>query len=952
MANNVLRQRKTVRRLGVPVAAVAVILLAIVLLLVGCTPSLPRPQNLTVNGDTLELSWRAVPNARYYRVSINGDEKSSRQNKYSLESLSAGDYTIRVRAVGNEDTHGESDWSEEIEFTREAEIGLAYKLINNRTEYEVSSMGSATGSVVVPDTYRGKPVTQVGDRAFANRTQLTAISLGGNITRIGDQAFYNCSFLTAANVPENVTYIGEKAFQGCRVLDSDIVIPSGVTEIPSSAFANCRSLVNITFPNTLIGISDNAFINCEMLDALKLPDSLQYIGDHAFSGCTRTEEIVFGSELKTIGENAFYANTKVKFITFGDKLEDIGNYAFSNCSLILDIKLGKSVRRVGEGAFRGCTNLGTVTLDDKLESIGADAFYNTAIWNAEDSMVYIGDWFIAPKVRTQRGAIYEASLKSNMPRGIADYAFAACKNLDTLVIPNSVEIIGGFAFAGCPELTAVAIGSGVRVLGERAFTGCVKLRAAHLGEYKNGELGASSLVEIRDNAFYGCTLLATITIPDTVEKVGSWTFRNTGLFASSSGAVYADNWLVDCKPDIGGTLDVAEGTVGIAVYALQNAKFDAVNIPNSVKSIGRGAFSGCANLVSVTLPEGLKRIEDYTFYNCHMLAIDGLPVGVEYIGRSAFYKCNMLGTEKCADGDQENASFTIPAAVKEIGAFAFYGCGAEEYDEESGETKLYGARTLEIGNGVTTVGEKAFSHFVSLRSVSIGDGLKTLPTRMFYRCENLKSVKFGANVETVGERAFYGCAALEAVALPNSVAAVEKYAFYNCEGLKSLELGGVTTISDYAFGGCKSLETVVLSEKVRSLGKQAFRGTVLKSVILPATLETMDAYVFYGCNDLTVYVESDKDGEGWNTRWNASYCPTVYGATLSQDKSHVVSVTKTETNIVNVNEKVFVGPPVRDGYAFIGWATTDGGEAVYTAEELVSAPDGATLYAVWEKSAE
>ena len=61
------------------------------------------------------------------------------------------------------------------------------------------------------------------------------------------------------------------------------------------------------------------------------------------------------------------------------------------------------------------------------------------------------------------------------------------------------------------------------------------------------------------------------SIPDTVEKVGSWTFRNTGLSASSSGAVYADNWLVDCKPDIGGTLDVAEGTVGIAVYALQNA---------------------------------------------------------------------------------------------------------------------------------------------------------------------------------------------------------------------------------------------------------------------------------------------------------------------------------------------------------------------------------------------
>lgn len=948
MANNIGSKNKIIKRCAVA-AAVAVALLAVVLLLFGCTPSLSRPQNLTVDGDTLMLSWRAVPNARYYKVSVNGEEKSTRQNKYSLEGLAAGDYELRVSAVGNEDMYGESDWSDKITFTREAENGLTYSLINSRTEYEVTSMGNAAGAVVVPETYRGKPVTQIGDRSFANRTQLTSITLSDNITRIGDQAFYNCSFLETANIPSGVTYIGEKSFHGCRELHSDITVPEGVTQILDGVFANCRSLVNVAFHEKLVSIGENAFLNCERLDALKLPDSLQSIGDHAFSGCTRTEQIVFGSELKSIGNNAFYANTKVKFVSFGDKLESIGNFAFADCSLILDIKLGKSVKRVGDGAFVNCKNLGTVTVNAALESIGVDAFFNTAVYNAADSMVYIGDWFIAPKSRTQRGAAYEASLKSMMPRGIADYAFASCTNLDTLILPNSVELIGAYAFAGCEGLSAVAIGSGARVLGERAFMGCVKLRAAHLGEFRDGMLVASSLEEIRDYAFLGCTLLATITVPDTVKSVGSWTFRNSGIYASSSAGVYAGNWLVDCKPNVGGTLKITEGTVGIATYALQNALFDAVEIPDSVKSVGRGAFSGCKNMQTVTLPSGLKRIEDYTFYNCNMLTLDRLPNGVEFIGRSAFYKCYLLGTAGGA-ADRESSRFTIPDSVKEIGAFAFYGCGTEEYDIVSGETKLYGARSLVIGNGVTAVGEKAFSHFLSLKSVSMGSGLTALSPRMFYRCENLQSVSFGANVATVGERAFSGCTALVSAVLPQSVRTVEKYAFYNCTALAELELGGVTAVGDYAFAGCVSLRSAVISEQVKSLGKQAFRGTGLVSIVLPATLEVMDAYVFYGCNALTVYVESEKDGEAWHERWNASYCPTVYGATLSSDKSYVVSITKTEGGIVNCNEMSPMTPPVRDGYTFVGWATESDGEAVYTAPEAATVADGTTLYAVWAQA--
>ena len=188
---------------------------------IGCAPKLDTPKGFEIDQDTLELTWDKVTDAKSYMLDINGEEYTSSKNLYKLEKLDAGDYVIKVKACGSGNT--ESAWSEKIDFTREQETGMLFKLINGGTEYELSNVGTAEGDIIVPDTYRQRPVTSIGKKAFSKKQKITSVKLGDNITNIGEQAFAQCEALTSVNIPKGVVSIGKKAFQSCASLQSKMV---------------------------------------------------------------------------------------------------------------------------------------------------------------------------------------------------------------------------------------------------------------------------------------------------------------------------------------------------------------------------------------------------------------------------------------------------------------------------------------------------------------------------------------------------------------------------------------------------------------------------------------------------------------------------------------------------------------------------------------------------------
>ena len=307
----------------------------------------------------------------------------------------------------------------------------------------------------------------------------------------------------------------------------------------------------------------------------------------------------------------------------------------------------------------------------------------------------------------------------------------------------------------------------------------------------------------------------------------------------------------------------------------------------------------------------------------------GLSRNTEYIGQSAFYKCTDLLSI--------DLSKTIGSTgIRRIDDFAFYGC-----------IKL---ETVEFGKFLESIGDRAFFGCVKLSEASMPESVKTIGEYAFYNCSSMTKLDLGGVTE-VGRYAFGKNTSLTSVTIPQTLKVINNNVFYNCSGLTSVDLGSVEVISNYAFYGTKSLERLVLPETVKSIGKYAFKGCLaLKSLLLRSSVEEIDAHAFYGCSNLTVYTDAKTAPTGWNTRWNSTYCPIIFGAELSEDGKYVVAVNIEEGSVLNEkSEKTVISAPEREGYEFVGWATEAQGEAVYTAAEIVNAANGTKLYSVWKE---
>lgn len=934
------------------------VLCALFVVLAACGKyDLSVPRRLYVDSDELVLHWDECNGADRYIVSVNGTEEETNKNEYSLVNLAAGEYELKVKAHDKDGTYDDSEWSDTLHFTREEETGLRYRLTSDKTAYEVYGFGSSDADATIDDTYRGKPVTKIAEKAFAGETRLKSITMGRNVREIGNRAFYMCRNLELVTFTDKVTSIGANAFQSCSKMVG-IELPEGLSVLSADTFSFCTSLEEVVFPSTLLMVSENAFKNCTSLLSVELPDSAVLIGNTAFIGCTSLQSVDLGGVL-SIGENAFDGNEQLREVDFS-RVQTIGKYAFNGCVALTEAELPDTATSIGEGAFFDCTALSMARIGKNVSSIGAFAYYNTALWNAAEDLVYADKWCVGYKTEaaieelrvtaptgttTKKYAVWredtegiaEQTFMNYVKNASGGFTVSGNTTLTSVQFPDRLKRVGKNAFRASADLRQVQIGIGLLDIGNYAFAYCEKLQSVIM------PVDGASLKTIGNFAFMGSTKLEKITngLPESLQEIGTQAFSGTTLWDKnqSGGVVYVENWAVGFDDSVK-EVTLADGTVGIGKYAFyQSEKLEEIAFPSTLKRVNLGAFYQCDALWSADFSacRNFETLGTHVFYQCGALQSVVLPGKLKDLGASVFSGCSALS--EISVGSLNNA---LPVTLETVGDYAFSNCSA--------------LTALQLPETLISIGNYAFQG-TSLQSVAFGANLTSIGDRAYRNISTLEEVSFEdcANLTSIGSRAFYNCTGLYEIVLPDCLVTVGDYAFYGAKGVRRISLNeGLEEIGRYAFFGCERVQTVSFPETLLSIGEHAFRGcTALKSVMLPSNVETIGKHAFFSCKNLTFYAEEYEEGTGYASLWNSSYRPIVWGCSFAYDKTYVASFTKGEDSFSNVTKTTAVGEPSRDGYRFVGWTSVENGTtAEYTAEDLASVADGTTLYSVWEELTE
>ena len=580
-------------------------------------------------------------------------------------------------------------------------------------EYDKESYRSI---VSIPEslTFEGKSysVRKIGNNAFRDAKHLTTIKIPSTVYEIDSRAFLFCCNLKEFIIPNSVKSIGSSAFDGCNSL-TKIIIPNSVTTIGDYAFGECAKLNEILFGKGVKSIGESAFSGCSALTDITIPNNVTKIGSKAFQGCTSLNNvnIISGSDL-IIWRGAFQQCKSLKGV-------NIQPNALSQSKIHIDTNV-----------FSSCENLENVTFGDVITTIGKDAFY------------------------------FCKALKSiTIPKAsdIYEEAFCFCESLETVNINGAKD--GGRifqdAFLYCTSLTNVFISN--MEIGERAFHGCSGLRSIYI---------PSSVKRIGKRAFLGCSGITSVTIQDTQTCIGKDAFSQCpGLVKESpsknsnskssdidtgkelyinkkDGLVYAENVLVGycSKSNYENELKIKKGTIKISDNALAgNEEIHKVWIPDTVTSIGNGAFRVCPQLCTVILGNSIISIGEEAFAGCPKLKQINLPNTIKSIGKKAFVNTEWLNNH--------------PYGLIYVGNMLYGYKNKDElrpYANIPSKKYLYKPMILEtliVQEGTQGIADSAFEGCEELTSIMIPASARC-GIKSFHDCKNLSSLFISGRGET------------------------------------------------------------------------------------------------------------------------------------------------------------------------------------------------------------
>ena len=306
--------------------------------------------------------------------------------------------------------------------------------------------------------------------------------------------------------------------------------------------------------------------------------------------------------------------------------------------------------------------------------------------------------------------------------------------------------------------------------------------------------------------------------------------------------------------------------VGIDEYAFANSPISSITIPNSVTSIGNGAFNGCKSLTSITIPNSVTNIGSGEYKYGYW---EGL-----------FSGCSSLKSIIVKEGNPVYDSRNHCNAIVETAT----------------NTLVVGCQSTNMPSSITSIGQGAFAYCTSLTSIYIPNSVTSIGGSAFSGCSSLNSITIPNSVTSIGNSAFRNCQSLTSITIPNSVTSIEEGAFSGCSSLTSVTINSNAIVSkDYSSGDNIShifgsqVTEYIIGNKVKGIGNYAFYKCFnLTSLTIPNSVTSIGSYAFYDCSstECIFYYNNTPPNISYDTFSN--YNATLYVPSDTKYRNHSV----------------------------------------------------------------
>ena len=783
----------------------------------------------------------------------------------SLESLGGGAFgachaLTEIKVESGNKIYADIDG---VVYTKDGKTAVAYPAGNPAENYTVLDGTQKIGIAAFYGSWNLRGVTvpagvdEFYEYAFFDCEKVCGYSLPDTLETVGPYSMAKNYSLSSVSLPDSVINIGRYAF----AYDSSLytVYISDTSKLARISFASfaLSGIQTMRIPANVSTVAQYAFEGCKQLTSVTFAagSKLQSISAYFFLGCDSIQNITFenGGALTSIQAHGLEGMKNLTSIDFGDaRLTNIDNYAFRYCSSLATLNLPDTLINIGRFAFYKCTALSSLTVPETIEHIGSYAFHGTdncalyfsgaelpfyldENWDDGLSGYYVGvsqtvesgDWKYAI-LKNGKTAILEylgneknidlRTLNIGEISTIGGYAFYG-KNLESIILPESLTQIQRYAFAENTALAGITIPANVKYIAKYAFHNTGIMNLTFMG---------SNVSVIEQYAFAYTRKLTSVTLPAGIVKLGTYVFYRSGIESVAFAA--------------GTTLtEIPEG-------AFSGTKLAEVTIPDSVTLVNHNAFRDCTALCRLTLGAGENlRLMSNVFYNTSLAAVH-IPANVEYIGEYCFVGLRSLSafTVDAANpyytalggllySKDERKIIAVPAGIT---GTLYVPKSTEVIGFGAFENSLADSIVFDSASNILSFGYRAFYGAKNLREVTVPATVVAIDYYAFAQCSNLETVKFeeGSRLAGIYEGAFFGCGKLKNIILADNIVEISDYAFYGCTSLTEIPVSDTSMIKgiySYAFAYSGICGDFTTPKTLIDIGDYAFRGTKITSAFIP-----------------------------------------------------------------------------------------------------------------------